>query len=242
VASVVPLAASAGPVVVSLLVSLAALAISAISLWRSALKPADLVVEHLPEDSPGVRGGGTNNVPAVYTVQLVMEQANLGARAGLLQSIKVVKATSPGADGFATGVRPPRYGQAMIAETGAGETAAFPRTVEPGEVRAYVLHVELEGALLTAEGTTPTPALEPLAELLRDLERVDLAIECKYRRRGILQRQVSGATYVESVSIPGEDFRRLAVEFWTDHGKVDHELADVVQGIARAANGDPEEP
>jgi hypothetical protein len=80
--------------------------------------------------------------------------------------------------------------------------------------------VKLSGALKTAieaaeSETTPTPELKPLAEMLNELQRVDLEFKWDYRRRHAFRRGTKTRPGTTLVGIPGEVFRRAAREYWS---------------------------
>lgn len=209
-------------VVVSLFVSLAALAIAAASLWLGALRPAVIEFDQLPgprADNDGVAGGGINEIPTLYDIQLGFAVTNAGARAALLESVKVENVNAVGAGKFATEAAPPRHEDTTgpsVVEVGVGRVQ-FPRTIEAGDVRSIEIKFELAGAFRTEAGTQylETPSREPLARMVADLERVELQIVWRYRRRvGILSGLRESARGGCPVSIPGSTFRRLAVQHW----------------------------
>jgi hypothetical protein len=224
------LAIDVEPEAVALVVSLAALGLSAASLWSSALRPAELVLTYVQDVSAGISGGGIGTVPTLYRLELIFELSNLGARAGLLRSIEVARVTASGAPEFATGATAWPHGEPLVEEVGVGKID-FPRTIEPSDVRSIRLRFELQGAFHTASNTTPTPPLEPLAKMLPDLDRVKIEIACNYRRRGVLRRRPSNRTVIEPIVIQGSEFRELARMFWGDpQGTNRSDLAELVDG------------
>jgi hypothetical protein len=215
---------------VSLLVALAALAISATSLWHGAVKPADIELEHLDEHCK-VHGGGMNGVPGIYGLELTVALANLGARAGLLQSLAVESVTAPGAPEFATGAVGSRHsddpGTPAVIEN--KMRVVFPKTVEAGDVRAFKIGMELKGAFQSEAQTTylEPPSKEPLAQLLAGLQQVELRFAWSYRRRvGLFGGRTRVKRSTLAVSIPGHRFRDPAVEYWRGDWP---ELAEIVE-------------
>jgi hypothetical protein len=165
----------------ALIVSVVALLVAGMTSWQSAFRPAELDFEWL-ETSSWASAGGTDGVPAASDLVLQLALSNLGARAGLLlRSFRLESVLSPGALAFATGNE-----TFKIELDGApGWPGSLPRTVEPGEVRLCEVTVKLSGALKTAieaaeSETTPTPELKPLAEMLNELQRVDLEFKWDY--------------------------------------------------------------
>jgi len=193
--------------IVSPTVAISALLISATSLWHSALRPAEITLDHLASDGE-VLGGGTNDVPGVYEMHLTFAVVNAGARAGLLKSIDLA-ATATGAPDFARGIASPRL-EPAISEVGVGPVS-FPRTVEAGDVRSYLFRVELEGSLRDAvhTRTLEAPDREPLAQLLADLGTVEIVASWCYRRSvGFLHARRTDQVDSVTVSIPGQRFRQ----------------------------------
>jgi len=234
---VVPLAdaldAQTVGLIVSLLVSIAALGISAASLWHSALRPAEITFDHLPSRQD-VAGGGTHDIPTVHRLQLTFAVSNAGARAGLLIAVKVDRVNPVGAPelgGEAAGPPESPHGP-LIVEVGVGEIS-FPRTVEAGDVRSYGIKFELDGALRAAVGTLHAlepPDREPLARMLAKLERVEVVISWRYRRSvGLFHRQRDARSGALTVSIPGERLREPAVAFWEGPHADRPDLAGIVR-------------
>jgi hypothetical protein len=203
----------------ALIVSVAALALAAASLWHAALKPAEILLEHIPERTIRIAGGGISGVPAIFRLHLPCELTNLGARAGVLESIELGDLESVGQPNFAAAAVPPLdrtgFGAGLVVEVGSGPVD-LPRTIEAGDVRSYQLNVELDGPFRSATYTTPTPDLEPIARLLADLVSVEFDVICNYRRRSMLGTRRRSARHVEHISISGVDFRQNAVEYWDD--------------------------
>jgi hypothetical protein len=223
--------------VVSLLVSLAALAISGASLWHSALKPAEIALEYLPEHSQGVAGGGVNEIPSVHRLRLTFAVTNTGARAGLLASM-TINVTAVGAPEFATGVVGPFHEAErgpVIYEVGVGGKVSFPRTIEAGDVRSFEIAFELEGPFRSETFTQyqHTPSRDPLAQLLADLKRVDLTVSWRYRRRAAFAARRTSRTGTETISLPASDFREPAIELWKNQDR-----AGLVE-IASSGSSDP---
>src|ERR1700743_2545499 len=207
--------------VLAVIISLAALAVAAATLWQSALRPAEISFEHLDEFG-GFGSGGSKGIPSgLFSVDLTFAVTNLGARAGLLKSFDLKRVDARGAPALARKGSPPWL-------TADGNVlpvfAAFPRTIESGEVRTWQVKTPLDGAFLVAIRTDPTPPIEPLADLCARIEVLELEFAWTYLRR----RAFGTGTTVEhsaiTVAIPGERVQGVAAEFWESDGQT--ELAE----------------
>lgn len=209
--------------VVSLLVALAALVISAASFWRTALKPAAIQLDFLPEYNH-VDGGGMRGVPALYGVRLTFALVNLGARAGLLHGVDVVAVSAPGARDFASGIHGPDGSIGLKMALG-DQPASFPVTVEPGEVRSLSIELAIAGPFLSEASTErlgPNPSREPLARMLAQLKQVEFSIVWSYQRQvGILRSRSAAKAGTATVRVPGQLFREKGVEYWKNSGQAE---------------------
>ena len=94
--------------IVALVISFAALLISAATLWRTALKPGEIVADELV-GSPEVAGGGMRDVPSCFGFTVKLAISNAGARTVLLELVEL-SATAAGEPRFVTGeVAEPRW-------------------------------------------------------------------------------------------------------------------------------------
>lgn len=215
------------PSVVSLLVALAALAISTASLWRTVLKPADIQLDLL---HTRVDSGGMCSVPALYGADLTFALVNLGAKTGLLHRVEVVTASAPGAAEFATGVQGPDQIAPKISV--AGSPTTFPITVEAGAVQTLSIDLEIQGPFLSETSTSrlgADPSREPLAHMLAQLKCVEIGIVWSYQvRAGILRSRSAPKAKTLGVKIPGQMFRDQGAEFWERNEKP--ELAQIARG------------
>lgn len=218
--------------IVSVLVALTALVVSCTSLWLTILRPARLNLTYMSEHTR-IGEGGKNEVPNICTIRAFVALTNAGARAGLLERVVFhghFDVTPSSALRFAVGplARGDRPYETMFRLD--GKPLKWPRTVEPGDVRALELDFEMGGDLLRAreEGWED---LRPTAELVAELEWINIGLYATYRTgRGLLfpgylysQRMEVGSIYV-----PGAHLRRQAAEYWSEIGRDD--LAQIVSG------------
>lgn len=216
---------SAGEIV-SIVVALTALVVSGVSLWLTVLRPARFGLTYLSEHTEVVRGG-VNQVPAMTEVRALMALTNLGARAGILERVEFdIPSVQPeSAFQFATGVQQRERTTDFPMVTLDGEPFAWPKTIEPGDVRSLEVNFGFAGDVRTERFTKriDPPDLRPLAELIAKLERVSVRLHATYRtgRRLFGQRQTLCA-----ISIPGSHLRRAASAYWSDAGRTD--LAEII--------------
>jgi hypothetical protein len=202
----------------STLISLAALLVAAASYWHSSLRPAKVALDRLSEQ---VSGGGINNFPVVTGLEIELSLVNLGARAGLIRSIKIKNVQAVGAPDFATRA----IGRAHSANENSpsvsfdGEPERFPQTIEAGDVRGVTIGLRLHGSFLGEEGSSylygedQQREIKARAEELALLEEVSLDVLCEYRRGGGFWGRIDDETKT-TVTIPGEWFKKPAAEFW----------------------------
>jgi len=202
----------------STLISFAALLVAAASYWHSSLRPAKIALDRLSEQ---VGRGGINNFPVVTRLGLDLSLVNLGARAGLIRSIKVKNVRAVGAPDFATHA----VGPAHSANEGTpsvsldGEPERFPQTMEAGDVRGITIGLRLHGSFLGEEGSSylygedQQREVRARAEELAQLEEVSLDVVCEYRRGGGFWGQTDDETKT-TITIPGEWFKEPAARFW----------------------------
>ena len=79
----------------SLWISLVALVVSLVALYLSSLKRAEIWVTQLPGIKGGVSDRERRNGAAIVEARVHVAMFNVGARAGVLLSIKVTPTTTP---------------------------------------------------------------------------------------------------------------------------------------------------
>lgn len=219
----------------STLISLAALLIAAASFWHSALRPAKVVLDYMPE-STRTGGGGINGFPVVTEVRFDMSLVNLGARAGLLKTIAIENVRSSGAPDFATGASavpylPQPHNRPSIEIDGQSER--FPQTVEAGDVRSVFVQLKLTGGF-GLEGSSYLHAedqerdFKAAAEMLARLDEVTFDVVCCYRRGGGLLGRSDDEAKTQ-VALDGERFKTAAAQYWRNDGGRES-LANLVEG------------
>ncbi|MGN6816139.1 MAG: hypothetical protein ACTHK3_08640 [Solirubrobacterales bacterium] len=111
-----------------------------------------------------------------------------------------------------------------------GTPLTWPRTIEPGDVRALELDFEMGGDLLRArdEGWDD---LTPIAELVAQLEWVSISVYATYRASGGLSSRWAGYLFRQRVEsgnfyLSGAALRRAASSYWLEIGRED--LAKIV--------------
>jgi hypothetical protein len=200
------------------LISFAALLVAAASYWHSSLRPAKIALDRLSER---VSGGGINNFPVVTGLEMEFSLVNLGARAGLIRSIKIKNVRAVGAPDFATLA----IGRVHSANENSpsvsfdGEPERFPQTIEAGDVRGVTIGLRLHGSFLGEEGSSylygedQQREVKARAEELARLEEVSFDVFCEYRRGGGFWGRTDDETKT-TVTIPGEWFKEPAAKFW----------------------------
>jgi hypothetical protein len=202
----------------STLISLAALLVAAASYWHSSLRPAKVALDRLSEH---VSGGGINNFPVVTRLEIELSLVNLGARAGLIRSIKVANVRAAGAPAFATyaigGAHSANENSPSVSFD--GEPGRFPQTIEAGDVRGITIGLRLQGSFLGEEGSSylygedQQREVKARAEELAQLEEVSFDVVCEYRRGGGFWGRTDDETKT-TITIPGEWFKEPAARFW----------------------------
>lgn len=217
---------SAGEIV-SIVVAVTALVVSATSLWLAVLRPARFSLTYLSEHTE-VGQGGVNQVPAMTEIRALVALTNLGARAGLLQRVEFgIPSVQPEtALSFAVGIQPRERTRDFPMVKFDDEELTWPKTVEPGDVRSLEINFGLAGDVRTARHThsIEPPDLKPLAELVAKLERVSIPMQATYRTGNRLFGQKRA---ICTVSIPGSHFRREASAYWSNAERQD--LAEIVE-------------
>jgi hypothetical protein len=212
-----------------LVVAVTALMFSATSLWLSVLRPATLGLTYLSEHTK-LDKGGANGIPAVTELQISLALANVGAKAGLIREVEIWhfhvsgKQSVPFAAGAVARMRGSETDPLVVLDD---EPLTSPRAIEAGDVRALQLNVGLAG-VFREERLKDHGGAEPdrvaLARLLRDLDKVEFTVVCKYRRgAGLFLEKKTMCP----VSILGEGFRGVAYNYWQSRNE--QELLKIVQ-------------
>ena len=196
--------------VVALIVSLAALVVSAAALYLTSLAAADIEVDHVPRNDEVRSGTFSGAFPQDHYLQLAVFISNTGARAGILEELRVADLEWHG-----DGDRDPFW--TRIWRTGG---VTLPTAFEGGDVETAILGADL----LPAGGD-----IEAQAAQLGGMRRLRVTVRWSFvRTRGLpvrwrvvpkrWKRTREHVARSRAVEVDATSYRDATIQHWMQGG------------------------